>query len=167
MCKRYANLKESSSHILINSTYPICKSLRKFRIRKYMCYTSMAVRQSRLTSRHPWNAPLEFVHPGFPHCRQPGQQQQQAIWAGSRSAGPCSRTTDDPERLKVDKLQPEATVLWTLAHSESAPTGLLPLALILQFSKDCEILTKVTRQIGSDSRSRSSNVLGLQNSFGK
>lgn len=40
-CKRCANLKESSSHAVINSTFSIYKALRKSGISKHRNYTSM------------------------------------------------------------------------------------------------------------------------------
>lgn len=63
--KRYANWKESFACAVINSTYAICKRLKKFRIRKHTLYTRMVVQKSTLTGRHPWNAALEFMYPSF------------------------------------------------------------------------------------------------------
>lgn len=73
---RYANWKESFAFIVINSIDTICKRLRKFRIRKHMCYRRMVVQKSILTGRHRWNAALEFMCPGF-HSTLP------VAWAGA------------------------------------------------------------------------------------
>lgn len=128
-CKRGANLKESSLYVVINSTFFIYEALRKPGVSKHRHYTSTAAKRACWWAGTPetllWN-PCFPAHTAVGSLRAAGE-----IWSDSRSSRPCSRTTDDPKWLEVSKLQPEATMLWTLAHSELTPAGLLPLALIL------------------------------------
>lgn len=71
-------------------------------------------------------------------------------WQRSRFKMLYRKITDAPNRLEVNEVKPGAIVLWTLAHSYWVSAVLLLSALPLWFSKDCEILNKVTkRQVGS------------------
>lgn len=68
-------------------------------------------------------------------------------WLWSRVEMLYRKIADAPSRLKVSEVRPGAIVLWPLAYFYWVSAVLLLLALPWWFSKDCEILSKVTQRL--------------------